>query len=48
MAIELTNDTYDPYKKKMDRSIENLQGNLNAVRAGRKLVLIASLELLRC
>ena len=43
MAIELTNDTYDPYKKKMDRSIENLQGNLNAVPDVQTHVLIISL-----
>ncbi|HHX37082.1 MAG TPA: ribosome recycling factor [Clostridiaceae bacterium] len=35
MAIELTNETYAPYKEKMERSIQALQENLNAVRAGR-------------
>lgn len=35
MAIEITQETYAPYEHKMERSLEVLQENLNAVRAGR-------------
>lgn len=33
--MELTRESYSPFEKKMDATLENLQGNLNAVRAGR-------------
>lgn len=35
MSIELTKETYAPYEHKMERSLQVLQENLNAVRAGR-------------
>lgn len=33
--IELTADLYNPYSEKMEKSVENLQSNMHAVRAGR-------------
>lgn len=35
MSIEITKQTYEPYEHKMEKSIEVLQENLNAIRAGR-------------
>lgn len=35
MAIEITNDTFTPYKDKMQKSLDALQSNLNSLRAGR-------------
>ena len=35
MSIELTKETYAPYERKMERSLQVLHENLNAVRAGR-------------